>query len=60
MAKTKGIKGNVWCFGCQRIWEVPNKHAYLQCPICKNYRVYAVGTLAYYHAIKEKEGSLKK
>lgn len=60
MAKGKSIKGEVWCYGCNKTWEVANKHAYMQCPMCKGYRVYAVGTLAYHHAVKEGQGSTDK
>ena len=56
MAKGKSIKGEVWCYVCNKTWEVANKHAYMQCPMCKGYRVYAVGSLAYYHAAKERQG----
>ena len=53
MTKKKTAKGEVWCGGCDKTWEVANKYAYMQCPVCKGYKVYAVGGIANHYAVSQ-------
>jgi len=55
MKQDKDKAGTMHCFNCEHEWRVRDRFAYQQCPLCKAYKVHAVGSIAYHYAVKEKE-----
>ena len=57
MKQGKDKAGTMHCFNCEHEWQVKDRFVYQQCPKCRAYKVYPVGSIAYHYAVKEKEQS---